>query len=362
MKTPLKVLITELTLLTLVSAFSLQPLALLAQGSLTPPGAPAPTMKSLDEIYAKIGTSDPRTVVNAANTPGDSGNSFIISQPGSYYLTTNLAGVSGKNGIEIATNNVTLDLNGFVLQGVSGSQNGINFPGGLTNVTVRNGTVSGWGNIGVCSAYGFSAANVVFERLTVSANNNNGIENLGAGCVVRDCNSQNNSGAGIECGGGIVSGCTANNNSYTGITADACIVSGCTANNNGYSGIAINPGTVSGCFVSQNKYNGIDMYSSGSEVIGNTCIGNNTGNYSGFAGIYIEGSTNRVENNHVTASSYAGILVYSYSGYINNIIIKNSVSGNGANNYVTPNTQIVGPIINTTGTITNSNPWANFSF
>jgi hypothetical protein len=43
-------------------------------------------------------------------------------------------------------------------------------------------------------------------------------------------------------------------------------------------------------------------------------------------------------------------------------VIKNSVSGNGANNYLTPGSQIVGPLITTTGTITNSNPWANFSF
>src|SRR5580698_3192796 len=81
-----------------------------AQGSLTPPGAPAPTMKSLDQVEA-------RTIVDAANTPGDASDLFIISQPGSYYLTANLAGASGKNGIEITTNNVTLDLNGFSLQG-----------------------------------------------------------------------------------------------------------------------------------------------------------------------------------------------------------------------------------------------------
>jgi len=358
-KTP-KFFITGLTLLAL-STLNPQLSTAFAQGSLTPPGAPAPTMKSLDEIYAKIGTSDPRTVVNAANTPGDSGNSFIISQPGSYYLTTNLAGVSGKNGIEIATNNVTLDLNGFVLQGVSGSQNGINFPGGLTNVTVRNGTVSGWGNIGVCSAYGFSAANVVFERLTVSANNNNGIKNLGAGCVVRDCNSQNNSSAGIECDGGIVSGCTANNNGYTGIKMLGGTVSGCSAQNNLANGIYVASGTVSGCFVKGNHTSGIYVDAPGSEVIGNTCIGNNTANSINDAGIYINDSNNRIEDNHVTTIGpgiAGGGISVSGGSYSDNIIIKNSVSGYGANNYLTPGSQDVGPI-GTAATATS--PWANIS-
>ena len=53
------------------------------QGSLTPPGAPAPTMKTLSQI-------EPRIIINAAGTPGDSSNLFNITQPGSYYLTTNI--------------------------------------------------------------------------------------------------------------------------------------------------------------------------------------------------------------------------------------------------------------------------------
>lgn len=46
-----------------------------AQGSLTPPGAPEPTMKTLDQIEA-------RTPISSAP--------FTIIRPGSYYLTTNL--------------------------------------------------------------------------------------------------------------------------------------------------------------------------------------------------------------------------------------------------------------------------------
>ena len=363
MKTPIKLLITELALLTLVSAFSLQPLALLAQGSLTPPGAPAPTMKSLDQIYNQIGTvQDPRTIVNAANTPGDSGNSFIISQPGSYYLTTNLVGVSGKSGIKIAANNVTLDLNGFALQGVSGIVYGIYIPGAQTNVTVRNGTVSGWGNVGVDSISQLSF-NMVFERLNVSACNM-GIYPMGAG-VVRDCNCQNNND-GIVCNnGGIISGCTANNNVYDGIVANyGIVVSACSAQNNGNYGIYVASSTVSGCFVKVNHSSGIWVETPGSEVIGNTCYGNNTANISSQAGIYIDDSNNRIEDNHVTASGngVAGGGITVQSGYSGNIIIKNSVSGYGGNNYLTPGSQVVGPLITTTGTIINSNPWANFSF
>ncbi len=79
---------------------------LFAQGPLTPPGAPAPTMTTLDQV-------EPRITVNATNTPGDADSLYKITQPGSYYLSGNLTGVSSKIGIEIATNNVTLDLMGF---------------------------------------------------------------------------------------------------------------------------------------------------------------------------------------------------------------------------------------------------------
>jgi parallel beta-helix repeat protein len=99
-----------------------------------------------------------------------------------------------------------------------------------------------------------------------------------------------------------------------------------------------------------------------SVIIGNNCTGNNYANNSYDAGIIIDDINNRVEDNRVTASGHAGIQIWNNSYITNNVIIKNSVSGNGPNNYILPNAQIVGPIITATGTITNSNPWANFSF
>src|SRR4051812_44068330 len=89
-----------------------------AQGPLAPPpGVPAPTMKTLDQV-------EPRREVNATNTPGNATNLFIISAPGSYYLSGNITGVAGKSGILISADSVTLDLNGFALIG-GGSGAGI---------------------------------------------------------------------------------------------------------------------------------------------------------------------------------------------------------------------------------------------
>ncbi len=67
---------------------------------------------------------------------------------GSYSLTGNLIGVSGKAGIEIATSNITIDLNGFSPFGVAGALAAIRdepSPAGLKpSVTIRDGHINGW--------------------------------------------------------------------------------------------------------------------------------------------------------------------------------------------------------------------------
>ncbi len=99
------------------------------QGALTPPAAPGPTMKSLDQIEA-------RTPISAAP--------FTITASGSYYLTTNVT-VSSGDAITISANNVTLDLNGFTISStrpVATTDTAIQLNGARTNISIYNGHIS----------------------------------------------------------------------------------------------------------------------------------------------------------------------------------------------------------------------------
>jgi hypothetical protein len=99
------------------------------QGGLTPPGVPAPTMKTLAQV-------EPRTPISSLPVSGP----LTIAQPGSYYFTTNLT--AATTGIILAASGVTVDLMGFELVGGIGS--GITTDiSTRTNCAVRNGTLRG---------------------------------------------------------------------------------------------------------------------------------------------------------------------------------------------------------------------------
>jgi hypothetical protein len=163
--------------LTLLCALNSQLSTVLAQGSLTPPGAPGPTMVTLSQI-------EPRTPITSAP--------YTISAPGSYYLAANLA-VSSGTAITITASQVTLDLNGYTLSSTEATPTGtgILLAGGATDITIRNGHIKGnvvysagnYAGSGFANGIYFSGStlqNVLVSHVSVSGVLNNGID-LGAG-------------------------------------------------------------------------------------------------------------------------------------------------------------------------------------
>jgi parallel beta-helix repeat protein len=372
------------------------PASLFAQGPLTPPGPPGPTMLTLNQV-------EPRTPIT--NLP------YSITVPGSYYVTTNLTGVSAFSGITILTNDVTIDLSGFTLEGVLGSGPAISVPGPERNLAVRNGALDGWGVRGT-NAYNslfeglresnsggpglLAGSNCIVSACSVSANYSVGI-GVGNNCAVNACTVSGTSGFGILASNNcVVANCTAFGNTLYGIDGVAgtvirscacyqngagisvgnnCAVKDCTASDNSGDGIdAVNNCTVIDCSASANGVefnNGIsvvnnctvkDCIASGNDfgitVNGNDClIVGNTFSSNTYYGVEIIGVRNRVDGNTLGNNGEVGIDLGSGIN-VHNVIIRNSASNNGSFNYSGyAGNSDYGP----TGTPTTAtSPWANF--
>jgi parallel beta-helix repeat protein len=334
------------------------PCSLYPQGTLTPSGPPAPTMKTLDQVEAR--------------TPIAGGTSAVIIGSGSYYLTGNLNISAAPSGIDVVASNVTIDLNGFSVTGSGpGSGSGIFVNGGVSNVRIFNGTIRNWGGYGI---NGVGNSNLRVEKLQVIANGGPGIavdvngtvidcvadSNTGTGiqgadnCVVKDCQAISTAGGGatgIALGAAaVVTGCVARGNSGDGIApGPGSMVKNCTAFNNTVNGILVGDScTVRDCIARSNSSNGIKA--------GNDCeIAQNNCSFNGLAGtdagLWVTGSRNLITANKVSSNNSTGIRVTSTS----NVIMRNVTMNNlfafsvGSGNDAAPG-----------GTVgASTNPWLN---
>jgi parallel beta-helix repeat protein len=356
---------------------------LLLAGPLNPPSGPvAPTMKTLTEV-------EPRIAINATNTPGALGAIYKITQPGSYYLTGNVTSNFFNDAIQIACSNVTLDLNGFVLlgTGATGAADGVSVSGPCINVTIKNGSAQGW------PGYGFKLDSAIDFRATdLSANgcgNNGFLASTGGtpstnGGVFDNCVASNCAGSlgGFYVAKCRLSRCRAQSNANYGFYAENCQITDCTASDNQGMGFGASYSNVIGCHATGNsvgifvgtgstasacnayRNHGTGFFADSQATITDcsaTWNGDNTAyNYGGVA---VVGSASRIEG--CTASNNQN---YGFSGngandqclVVRNLAIHNSASP--ANNFIGfSTTNFVGPIVTTTGTITSTNPWANFS-
>jgi len=364
-------------------------------GPLTPPVGPvAPTNKTLQEV-------EPRTPLSQSQVP------ITISQPGSYYLTGNLFAPSLVTAIiTVNAPGVTLDLNGFQIDGVSEVGEAthaikINVVAARCKV-LRGSVIEATGNGIDCDAPDSSfteihaarcrldgisiAGGAIVERCVFTGNGGDGLDSVGfERSVIRGCIATGNAGSGFEVSG-VIEGCVSQANGGNGFTGGGTITRCQATQNNGY-GINISSGIVSESDASGNTDGGIRA---GSNVVVSRCVAqlnsgpgitltwrgialdNNCSQNGGTFGntqpnILVLNNDNRIDGNTCTNAN-RGIDVVGTG----NIIVRNTCSGNATNWAIVANNR-VGPIVvapnsvaisgDTGGAgIGSTNPWSNFTF
>ncbi len=241
-------------------------------GPINPPAGPVgSTSKPLGEV-------EPRTAINATNTPGDATAVFILPNGGSYYLTGDVSVPSGKIGIKAPGGalNLTIDLNGFKIQGSAGSGAGISRATGFggSTLVVRNGVIAGMGGAGISG----DGQNVLIEDVSIS-------DCTGAGFDIQTetgrfvhCGAFRNGAQGFNVGTAAFLSCVAEFNTGYGFqSSNAAVLEGCVATFNIAGGFTAGNLRASNCFALVNT-NG--FLSTGSMTLSGCQVGGGTTGFS----------------------------------------------------------------------------------
>lgn len=389
------------------------------------PAAPVWTRIGNDETAAICDSRIPIDSAAFFSTYNGEFANYVITKPGSYYLTdTILSTVAGANGIVIDSDNVTLDLNGFVITGdrtelstssiqfplttTTGIGHGILVSGTRHNITLKNGVLNNWGESGVSAP---DTGNSLFEELTFRNNGYHGLEvgnqntiinciafvsqldglkggegcnfirnttsyngedglTAGRGSQFVNCNAFKNGAVGINCGElSLVIGSSVSDNASHGVYgADGTSVTQCVAYDNIGSGFYLaNECNISNCNASLNNGDGITMDGQTGVIFRNISHEND------LAGINCSNTTAcniKVDSNRFTDNDEDGLFVAGPGG----LVIRNYAAGNynesqmASNGYELHSGTNHGPIITVVGsgdlsTISAANhPFANFDY
>lgn len=355
------------------------------------------------------------------------GTNYIIDKPGSYYFTGNITiSTNNTDGIVIDADNVSLDLNGYTLNGSNAGDDGIWVFSDQDNIIIKNGIVEDWAGDGINA---LNADQSIFADLRVRNNGGDGIT-TDFNCLIYRCAAEGNRFDGLEVDdGGIIANSTSNNNEDNGIQcSEGAIIINCTSFGNAIDGIDASSGSrvencntydngafgidlslggqVINCIANHNRSNGIDLASSciainntandngrcwvdgngcsgisddgaGIRAFANSQIMNNTCN-DNIMGIRVTSADSYISDNHCEGNRHAGIATTSSGSFI----IRNRAYNNGFNpiqelidlgnnpsgNIILDPNCAFGPIIDVSsaGNIINTpgadHPYANFEY
>lgn len=376
-------------------------------GPLSPPAGPvSPTYKTLGEIEPRI---------SVQSLAGSGSAVYVISAPGSYYLAGPVTGVVGRSGIVIDAPNVTLDLRGYTLSGVTGAVSGITATTAASELHIVGGMARGWPIAG----FDLSAAGPVRAEGLIAAACGTGIL-AGAYATISDCTADSNVSGGIATGiHARVLSCSATSNGSDGFyLSDGCTLDGCLAAGNGSDGayldgdgctvrnctfrlsgarglVSIYTATIESCTAEFNAAAGFEAQGA-CRIRGCTAAGNDGGGYRAQDGTEIERSAARantgfgvqvrsrcrvescdIADTHAAApAAGAGVLATGSDNQIEanvlalndvgvrtqgpgNLIVKNSASGNGTAFDLSPG-QFAGQILADPIAAPSAGAWANF--
>ncbi len=296
---------------------------------------------------------------------------LTISSPGSFYLTENVNFTpTNTSAITIASSNVTIDLNGFRLNGPgnSGSSGtGISAAanGGFTGITIKNGIISNfrtygidlaagndWSIVGTNTATTLTDLQVLNNSVGQSTASSFAGARTGNTGIVRDCIFRANVTNGLITGNGmIVTRCLFDSNNRNGIV----VFSDCkiydnevrtNGSNNGVNdaGIYVFANTnvtarrsvLERNQVSDNPEVGIQVSGNQNTLNNNTCISNGTTtiyNPTNRAGFFIGGNQNVLTGNICITNGQNSSTNDNYfflSGTNNRYGVLTGISGNGS--------------------------------
>ena len=210
------------------------------------------------------------SAVAGSVAPGDEpGFPITISEPGRYRLISNLGVPEGTDGIVIKADNVTLDFNGYTLQGTrsaTGEADATGIASYNDAIEIANGVITG------------------FELFAIDSHT------VGKYWTISNMRIVSN-GMGVSAGGyARVVGNNISSNGNYGLSCQYCLVEGNVVAANHDDGINVKAGTVLGNMIADNRGYGISAFMLAYVMSGygnNTLINNNGAGRLGADGHFI---------------------------------------------------------------------------